>query len=259
MSFWALLLVLFSVQAQCLANDSIHVPLLNKSIDLKETSDAKLWQSLPAKEIDLEKQLIVAPFTTTLIPSITVKTFHNKQEIYFYLTWEDKTENRLHGLNKFSDACAVMFSLGHHPDPSTIIMGMSGKTNIWHWKASSDQAYWIHEMENGNTYVDWHYPYEAQETLAVSKKPIESAAGNLVSIGVGTLTFLPNQNVEARGLWDQNVWHVIFKRNLKADDSENEAVFGDDEIMCAFAVWDGDKGDTGGRKSISSFLELELK
>ncbi|HIE28533.1 TPA: hypothetical protein EYP66_14730 [Candidatus Poribacteria bacterium] len=56
------------------------------------------------------------------------------------------------------------------------------------------------------------------------------------------------------------LWHVVLKRSLNSANPEFDVVFkpGTKRII-AFAVWNGVKSDRGGRKSISDWMELEIK
>jgi DMSO reductase family type II enzyme heme b subunit len=81
----------------------------------------------------------------------------------------------------------------------------------------------------------------------------------LLAIRVGTVTKKPLQNVEGRGIYSDGTWRVVFKRALNAIDAKTDAQFSTGKQLCAFAVWNGSKGDRGGRKSISDWVELEIK
>lgn len=238
----------------------LEVPFIDEEIDLKEAISPNFWNSIPSKEIGLEYQVMVLPWPKVVVPSVSVKAFHNKKEIYFHISWKDDTEDRSLGPNKFSDACAIMFPLGDKVQPSTIMMGFIGTANIWQWKASQDKEYWEAVHPDLEAYADFHYPFEEKELFSISKEIPKSAANDLVSIRVGTVTPKEIQNVEARGVWDDGTWNVVFKRQLETIDPEVDAVFDlGKKRLCAFAAWNGSKGDRGGRKSISDWVELEIK
>ena len=238
----------------------LEVPYVEKDIDLAEGISLDVWSSLPVREVELMYQVTVLPWPKSLVSKLTFKTFHNKKDIYFYLNWKDDTENRTLDIGKFSDACAVMFPLENEVSPATIMMGFMGKTNIWQWKASQDKDYWLKKSPSVKTYVDIYYPFEEKELFIVSKDILKSAANDLISIRVGTVTPKENQNVQGRGFWEREAWHVVLKRSLLRVDPEVDAAF--DSVKsryCAFGVWNGETGDRGGRKSISEWFELKLQ
>lgn len=237
----------------------LEVPFIEKEIDLEKGLAPEVWDKIKPKEIKLVYQLMVLPWPRALIPAITVKSFHNQKDIFFYIEWKDDTEDRVLERNKFSDAAAIMFPLADKVEPANIMMGFSGRANIWQWKASQDKEFWSKEAFKNEAYADFYYPFEDRETLSISRDEPESAANDLLSIRVGTITPQENQNISGRGLWEDGTWQAVFKRSLKPVDFENEITFPQRGKLCAFAVWNGSKGDRGGRKSISNWAELAIK
>lgn len=239
----------------------LEVPSIDKEIDLDKGIDIELWNSLPTKEIKLLYQVMILPWPKVITPLVKVKAFHNSKDIYFYLEWQDDTEDKILGINKFSDASAIMFPLDENVQTPSLMMGFLGRANIWHWKASRDREFWLKEdIEGPKTYVDWTYPFEEKETLSVSKELVKSAVNDLVAIRVGTVTTKETQNVEGRGFYNGGVWKVVFKRSIQELEPDLDAKFEiNKKRLCAFAAWNGSKGDRGGRKSISDWVELEIK
>ncbi|KAB2946921.1 MAG: ethylbenzene dehydrogenase-related protein [Candidatus Methanoperedens sp.] len=229
----------------------IEVQFIDKDIDLEKGIFPEIWEPIHPIDIEMEYQVMVLPWGKSLINPVTVKSFHNGKEIYFYMSWKDDTEDRIIGTSRFSDAAAIMFPIGNNVQNSTIMMGFMGNgSNIWQWKASQDNEYWLNETSKIEAYSDYYYPFEDNETLAVSKAAPGSAVNDLMVIRVGTLTPKPAQNVQGRGIWDNGTWQVVFKRSLDIADPEQDADF-NTLTRVAFAVWNGANGDRGGRKSIA--------
>ena len=237
----------------------LAAPYIEKEIDFSKGVDEEFWATVPGREIKLLYQVMILPWPKVITPSVMVKAFRNDKDIYFYMTWKDDTENRTVEINRFSDACAVMFTLDEMPQTPTLMMGFLGKANIWHWKASRDKEYWYKGQNGQAAYADYHYPFEEKETLVVSKDVVRSAVNDLISIRVATVTPKKSQNVEGRGFWREGVWQAVFRSSINAPNPEVDAVFEPGKRLCAFAVWNGSKGDRGGRKSISDWVELEMK
>ena len=229
----------------------LEVPFMDRDIDLSNGISLDAWEPIHPGEIEMEYQVMVLPWGKSLINPVTVKAFHNGRDIYFYMSWKDDTKNRITGINRFSDAAAIMFPIGNNVQNSTIMMGfMANGSNIWQWKASQDSEYWLKEAPKTEAYADFYYPFEENETFVVSKNAPISAVNDLMVIRVGTLTPKPSQNVQGRGLWYNGTWQVVFKRSLNIADPEQDADF-NTLTRVAFAVWNGANGDRGGRKSIS--------
>lgn len=238
----------------------LEAPFIDKEMDLTKGTSLDVWDSISGKEVKLMYQVMVLPWPKVVVPSVSVKAFHNQKDIYFHLSWKDDTEDRDLGMNKFSDACAIMFPLDDKAQPSSIMMGFIGRANIWQWKASQDKEYWLEIHPQTQAHADYYYPFEEDETLIVSKTIPKSAVSDLVAIRVGTVTPKETQSIEGRGFWQDGSWNIIFKRAIKAIDPEIDAVFNPGKPrFCAFAAWNGAKGDRGGRKSISDWVELIIK
>jgi len=237
----------------------VDVHFLDETIDLSEGIDENLWAEITPHEIGLVYQLMILPWPGGRVSSVAVKAFHNKKDIYFYLSWLDPTEDRFVALKKYTDACAIMLPIKGGNLAQNLMMGFMGETNIWQWKASQDREIWIQRDEPEKTYVDFYYPFEDEETLSISKDSYNSAVNNLYSMGVGTSTPGDDQTITGRGIWIEGTWQVVFKRSLKSENPEVGDLFSATERNCAFAVWEGTGKDRGGRKSISEWVKLVKK
>ncbi len=239
----------------------ITVASIDKDIDLNSGLSDEIWQAIAPKEIKFMYQITVLPWPMPReeVSTVTVKAFHNQRDIYFYLNWADQTEDRILKTNKFSDACAIMFPMDEKAQPHSIMMGFLGKSNIWHWKASSDIQYWMKQLPATEAYADFYYPFEEEEVFSVSKEIPKSAVSDLLAIRVGTITPKEAQDVSGRGFYKDGLWHVVFKRAVKAIDIQDDADFKHGRKLCAFGVWNGSKGDRGGRKIISDWVELDIE
>lgn len=249
------------VTVEKLKRPIIEAGFIDKDIDLSETLSPDIWEGIKAEEVGLVYQVTVLPWPKArdLVQPIYVKAFHNKQDIYFHLSWKDESQDRILETNKFSDACAIMFPMDEKAQPHSIMMGFLGRANIWQWKASQDREYWLKEERKAEAYADLHYPFEEKELFPVSMDTPLVSANDLIAIRIGTVTPKEAQNVSARGDWKDGIWQVVFKRAIKQADSEVDANFNSGKRLCAFAVWNGQKGDRGGRKTISDWAELEVK
>jgi len=237
----------------------VDVAFLDETIDLSQGLNEDLWAEITPKEIGLVYQLMILPWPGGKVPSVSVKAFHNNEDIYFHLSWLDATENRSVALKKYTDACAVMLPFKGGNLSQNLMMGFMGETNIWQWKANQDHEIWVQKEDPEKTYVDFYYPFEDEETLSISKDSYNSAVNNLYSKGVGSLTTGDDQTITGRGIWIEGKWQVVFKRSLKAANPDVGDLFSTTERTCAFAVWEGTGKDRGGRKSISEWVKLVKK
>jgi DMSO reductase family type II enzyme heme b subunit len=238
----------------------IEVKHIGNGIDLSQGIALDLWETIPVKEVEMMYQVTVLPWPKSVIDIMRMKALHDAEDIFFYLNWDDSTENRSHEVGRFSDACALMFPLNEEVKPSTIMMGFLDSTNIWQWKAQQDEEFWTQTQPTSEAYVDFHYPFEEDELFTVSRSIPKSAANDLLAIRVGTVTIKETQNIQGRGIWKEGQWHVVFKRSLSVTDLDEDAAFDREKaIYCALGAWNGEDGDRGGRKSISDWIELKIQ
>jgi DMSO reductase family type II enzyme heme b subunit len=249
------------VKIEKIVTPLVEVPFIAQEIDLARGISPELWQAIKPNEIKLMYQVTVLPWPKIKagLGAVAFKAFHSKENIYFYLSWPDNTEDRVHEAASFSDAGAIMFPLEKKAQPHTIMMGFLGRVNIWHWKANQDREYWRNESPQTEAYVDFYYPFEEEELFPVSKHITKSPVNDLISIRVGTITPKDSQEVMGKGVWENGAWSLVFKRPLAALEAENGVNFAAEKKLAALAVWNGSQGDRGGRKSISDWLELDIK
>lgn len=242
---------------------TLDAPRLDKRMDLAAGVISEEWDGIPSTKVELNHQLTIMPWPKKRAQSVEVRAFHNAEDVFFRLAWKDDTEDRALAPAEFPDACAIMFPLGTNISEASILMGFLGKSSLWHWRANRDARFWEKVAISGSeAYSDRYYPFEDQETLSLSRNEPEQPVNDLLAIRVGTVTSKERQVVAGRGVWTNGEWRVVMKRALQPADAdpETDAVFGTGMTsVCAFAVWKGESGDRGGRKSISDFVNLRLQ
>lgn len=246
--------------------------------------NATAWTKALPVEVPLSAQTTAFPMLLApSIKSVTVRAIHNGTWIAFLLEWRDTTRNTSTSRTEdFRDAAAIQFPLS--ATQPFVCMGQLGNTvNVWHWKGD-----WQEDIETTfrdvidtypNFFVDYYPhavggpPYSTVPPANVSRAFIAGwAAGNplsdpfkltpiedLVAGGFGTLTSQPHQDTVGRGVWSRGTWQVVFARPLVTVD-ENDARFSPGKKKpIAFAVWDGGNREVDGRKSVSSWLVLDVE
>lgn len=219
-----------------------------------------------------------------------IKAVVSDDEIALHIAWTDTTVNATgDGVNQFTDAVAVMFSLdgripslamGGAPDDP----GTSSPVNLWHWKASrqlnADTAQ-LHDVASSSNPVDVDlYMFKKGDPAHGSIVEHDStfvpawAVGNLRAdpqqmklvvlesnaMGFGSLTLQPEdqQNAAGRGIWSEGRWHVVLRR-LRTNTGDGDVNLSSaSAIPLAFAVWDGEAGDRNGTKLITGWHRLQL-
>lgn len=236
------------------------------------------WDTAPAATVALSGQLVAPPMLAEpAFPAVRARALTDDDRIAVLLEWDDPTaDESTTGENAFSDAAAMQIALG---TGTSICMGqLAGGLNIWHWKAD-----WAAAIAGGgsleatypNMPTDEGFPADGDDpTLtedgfatgqaagnARSAAAFESSVEDLSAVGFGSLTTQPPeaQNVHGASEYRAGTWRVVMSRAL-ADGDPNDAALQDNgpAAVVAFAVWDGERGDRDGQKSVSAWLSLIL-
>ena len=217
--------------------------------------DAAVWSDLPPLTVPLLHQISMQPHATSLVPELRVRAFRNGTDAYVLLEWDDDAESRTLDTGTFPDGVAVSFSLAAEPPAESIMMGFESLMNMWLWKADRDEAFW--EGEPTRVSPNDRYTYAEPAAIPFMDGKPAGACEELLAARAGSLTSLEATQVSGRGQWSRGRWRVIMKRPLTGGDPAEAVQFGTGRIHIALAVWDGDTGDRGSRKSISDWVILE--
>ncbi|MDP6381061.1 MAG: ethylbenzene dehydrogenase-related protein [Phycisphaerae bacterium] len=236
----------------------LAMPKLEKDLALEPADfEDPVWEDLPVLTARLLHQVTTPPHGTNLVPELDVRTFHNGKEAYFLFEWKDDAEGRSHEVGQWPDAVAVAFSLAKEATPESIMMGFQSPVNIWQWKADLDMIFWgkVPERVTPND----AYTYESDAELPEREAKVLSACQDLLSGRPGSVTRKDTTAVSGRGQWRDGLWRVIVRRTLKTSDDKKDVQLSPGKLHITFAVWNGEKGDRGSRKSICDWVVLDIK
>ena len=95
----------------------------------------------------------------------------------------------------------------------------------------------------------------------VSDPTRESAAEDLSAQGFGTLRARArgDQTVQARGVFANSSYRVIFRRALAGRGERAVTLRPGSTVPVGFAVWNGSAGDRDGKKSVTIWQELVIE
>lgn len=239
----------------------VSIGQLERSLTLAPNDfDDDVWSELTPVKVPLLYQVTAIPWPSDLVPELAVRAFHDGDNAYFLLEWEDEVESRFHDVGIFPDGVAISFSLANDTPPESIMMGFKETVNIWMWKASLDTQYWQEAPPLAGSSPNDYYTYTEAAAFPDWSPEIDSACQDLIADKPGTLTLKEDSELNGRGQWSQGKWRVLIKRSLTtAGNPEADVQLGSGEYYAAFAVWNGDKGDRGSRKSISNWVILNIK
>jgi len=241
------------------------------------------WKDVPYADIALLPQQMAMPLLADgTIPTLQVQAAHDGTTLAVRCAWKDETPDGNVDTGRFPDAVAIEFPL--KPGAPPTMGSKDAPVQIIHWKAiwqkDIDVGYQDVQDIHPNFWSDLYwfteggYPYKVPDAF---KKPeslqwlVAVAAGNpmavlqrttpaeeLIATGWGTLTHQPTSASKARGLWAAGKWAVVFTRPLKTDDASDAQIEAGKPTQIAFAVWDGGKGQIGGRKHWATWQDVEV-
>ncbi|MFC7139055.1 ethylbenzene dehydrogenase-related protein [Halosimplex aquaticum] len=221
-----------------------------QSVPTEPTASA--WNDAPTRTVSLSKQQMAPPFGGGSVDELDVQTAANESHVSVRLSWEDPTRNAdIAEPRNFSDAAAVMLKTGEQPP---ITMGAAGTpVNVWYWRAS-----WRHGPQQSDGAGDMYaYPHNDSVTMPgrqagnpLSRASFENGAQNYYAKGYGSLSYAPEQPVEASGERTEDGWRVTFVRN-RTGVGQYDASITDQKVYLAFAVWNGSADEANGQKSLT--------
>jgi DMSO reductase family type II enzyme heme b subunit len=158
-----------------------------------------------------------------------VQAAHNGTDVFFRLTWEDDTQNmEITDINTFADGCGILIPIkGGDPPPIDEMGSKDLPVNAWFWRAD-----------------------------------FKDGPRNTFAKGLSSTEFSKKCPIQAKGVWGQGVWTVVFARALAVPEHIEEAVqlAPGAAVKIGFAVWEGSNGERAGVKSFSKeWRELALE
>ena len=193
------------------------------------------------------------------VSHLTIRSVHNKKKIAIKIKWEDPTPDNILN-NNYVDQSAIQFAVDDSDIEDSPFYGMGEKrkiVNIWHWKADVRQKI----IKNGKA-KQKKIAKNAKSLAGMFVNPFtESSVEEMNSRGIGALTVQPleEQTLEGRGYWYDGYWNVVFIRNLEAT-SKWDIDFSDkDQVVLAFALWDGSKKEMSSNKMVSFWQTLNFR
>jgi hypothetical protein len=238
------------------------------------------WSSTREAVLPLLTQDMTDPkLLESTLTEITVKAICDDKNLALRIEWQDTTEDAIDDGNRFSDAVAIQLPPapgGEVPDPT---MGQIDKpVSIHLWKASYARQIklgeWNLRQIFPNATVD-HYPFDAARegesekltrtyTIAVAAdNPIAgkraTSVDDLTARGFGSLEHLPIQASAGSSSHRDDRWAVVISRPLSVVEWTHEAGLKPGQnTFIAFAVWDGNSGQSGSRKMRTAWVPLKL-
>jgi mono/diheme cytochrome c family protein len=224
--------------------------------DISLDPNAPIWKDADPVDVLMSGQVHLPPRNQSpTVDFVLIQSVYNDKEIAFRLEWDDRTQNITQQdseavqkmetpdftatypvlyppsvrLRNLRDAAALQFAvrLPQGPEKPHFFLGDTGKpVNLWEWKAD------LQKVEELNA--------KGYKTPAALQPP-------------------DSQQAEGKGVFDDGVWRVVMKRPLTTKDVANDVQFATGQLIpVAVHIWDGANGETGLRRTISSWYFVVL-
>ncbi|MCP4339234.1 MAG: hypothetical protein GY799_10180 [Desulfobulbaceae bacterium] len=245
--------------------------------------DDEIWGKMKSYRQPLQAQFLVVPKPAEIgVKEIFVQSINDGKYISFRLTWKDPTKNESLGIMDFSDGTAIQFPVIRGAFPEFFMGEEKKPVHILHWKAwrgkDKKSGFQTTKTAYPNMTTDiytFDYPIkgkgieksQAEKDIFIPGRAAENPLSfptkriimELSSAGPGTITPKKTTNTSGDSEWKEGEWKVVFRRPLKVDDSGSVQFIAGEKIPVAFAVWEGSRMESGGRKAVSpSWAEVEV-
>ena len=197
------------------AQESVAVRAKTVSGAIADDPAAAAWAQVPVSEFQMSPQVHWQNrIQEATVKSVKVRAMHNGHQVAIQMEYADPTQDA-------DDAAALEFMVGdkkaHFAHGQPMLQVEGGPVNIWYWKNKDNKG------------VD------------------------MTAKGFGTLKVQTDQDVQAKGAYANGTWKVVFVRSLTTGNREFDTQFKPGEFTnIAFAVWDGQKLESGELKEKGS-------
>ena len=257
-----------------------------KSLDvIKVGPHDEVWKTVTPYKQPLQRQSLVFPKPADVsVKEVLIQSVNDGKYIAFRLSWKDATLDDGIKIMNFSDSAAIQFPVKKDPLPKDFMGEPKKPVHILHWRAWRSR-----DKKDGFQTVKTAYPNmtndmyvfdytvkgtgtektQAEKDIFIPGK----AAGNPLSFdhkeiieelsaeGAGTLISKKGiENTTGEAIWKNGEWIVVFRRPLIVSDKESVQFKTGEKMPIAFAVWDGSKKESAGRKAVSpAWAEIEVE
>ncbi len=264
-SFNVILALLLGISGSATAKD-VELAVVQKKAVVKLSPFDKAWKNVTGVWVPLMAQTIAPPGGGGETKSARVKAIQTDHELLIRVDWADKEVNDYPSKSEnFPDAVALQFPAEPSAWPSPFMGDRENAVVIWRWSASAQK-----DLEKGYQSSSLHRPRMTSDLYAyagdatfrtgegagniISNRRRVSPVENLAARGFGTLSVQDEQPVAGKGIHYKGRWYVVFRRELMGTPSFWQG----SRTRFAVGVWDGNKRERNGVKSVSIWHTLAL-
>lgn len=209
-----------------------------------ESAADPAWDEIPATRFETLANIVEAPrLYWPAVTYVRVRAAYDEDEVALLVEWNDRSESR--GTNvetAYQDRDGTIYHGTDHPDqlaiqfpsktddprvrPYFLFGDRKRSVNLWWWRADEDE---LVEM-NGK---GW---------------------GSIEAQGRSS------RQVEGSVAWENGRWTMLVRRPLSTQDEGRDVQFASGAFVpIAFSAWDGDRGEVGQRRALTTWYWLYLE
>jgi DMSO reductase family type II enzyme heme b subunit len=217
--------------------------------DLPSSVDAEAWSQIEPAYVPLVGQIIAKPrwFAPT-VNTVWVKAAHNGRELALLLSWDDPSRSPDPAWNEWGTRITNVMEPKDAPPAQGALPDAFAVQFVARAGEGRDLPYFLNGDARNPVYLwQWHSDTGVREAIAR---------------GLDNEEPLPADNVrlQAQASFKDGRWQLLLRRALTAQDTARRSTFATATALpIAFAAWDGSNGESGGRRSISSWYYLYLE
>jgi len=213
------------------------------------------WNEIPETTYTLTPQMITPPNGGGSVSKVSVRATHDGEEVAIRLQWSDSTADRGVGVDTFRDAAAIGFPTGKPKAvPSPFMGDPEHPVVIWQWAADFDA-----NAEGKNRFGEryphsdgvWIFPQDLSVRRQVRDWRGAKPVIEYIARGFGTLAPRMDGTVEGISDYRRGKWTVVLRRTLASSKDEDAAFAPGETTRMIIAIWNGDKKEVNGRKSVT--------
>ena len=227
----------------------IGAPRVEEGASLPSGPDDEAWAAVPAFRIPMAGQIIVSPrWFQPRVTGLWVQALHDDTELALRVSWSDPSESPDPAWTEWKEKFVPMMAPGEGEpiDPAASLPDRLVVQFPPEIPDGMDRPYFL--MGDARTPV-YLWDWEAGRGVTEAE-----------ARGIGTAA--PQESpsaVAAQARWEAGEWAVVFRRSLITEDDQDLPFAVDRAVPIAFSAWDGDSGEAGPRRAISSWYFIFLE
>ena len=234
-----------------MAQSAEKTQILARKVDAVPLSPAHdAWQAVSPYRVNLSAQQMTTPMGGGAVSALDVRALTDDHLFGVRLSWANPKGDTDVGIRKHRDSCAVMFPAVPGELPPFFMGGPGKPVVVWQWKPDweNPSAQETARKARYPEYADYYNPSNDAAFANVGDRPRESRANVIVAEGFGTVTRTEDPDLQVKSAFEKDAWSVVFLRPLP---TRYPPLSVGGQGAMNFAVWDGEAGEVGARKSLS--------